>query len=66
MILRLEVIKNDGNDELFFKNCEICEIKKISDGFNCNKLAYETRSGVLTDFSVFRKPSVLFFKIKDS
>ena len=36
----------------------------MNDGIDCNELAYESRSGVLIDLSVFKKPSDFYFLMK--
>ena len=54
--------------EIFDKliNQRYSEIKEKSNGGDCNELVHESKSDIPKDFSAYKKPSDLYFSIKNS
>lgn len=54
--------------EIFDKliNQRYSEIKEKSNGGDCNELVHESKFDIPKDFSAYKKPSDLYFSIKNS
>ena len=47
-------------------NQRYLETREITNGIDYSELVYETKSGITIDFSVYKKPSDLYFLIINS